>query len=29
MVGGLVKQKDVGMLHQRFDNRQTLLPAAG
>src|ERR1019366_2921792 len=29
MVGGLVEQKDVGMLHQSFDDCETLLPAAG
>src|SRR5258708_24339872 len=28
MVGGLVEQKDVGMLHQGLDTSQTLLPAA-
>jgi hypothetical protein len=29
MIGGLVEQKDVGMLHQSFDDGETLLPAAG
>jgi len=29
MVGGLVEQEDIGMLHQGFDNGETLLPAAG
>src|SRR5258706_10519945 len=29
MVGGLVEQENVGMLHQSLDNRQTLLPTAG
>ena len=29
MVGGFVEEEDVGMLDEGFDNRQTLLPAAG
>src|SRR5258706_5190736 len=29
MVGRLVEQEDVRMLHQGLDNRETLLPAAG
>src|ERR1700675_530561 len=29
MVGGFVEQENVRMLHQGFDNREPLLPAAG
>ena len=28
MIGGFIEQKNIGTLHQRFDDCQTLLPAS-